>query len=400
MIAGSIALVRLARRRAALRAPARLAALARGGLPAQQPRARRAVLRRLLGHVLPADLRGGDGRRRRRSGRRGSTATSVPLALVLVLLSGIGPVIAWRRATRVEPAPQPAQARAGRRSSCCAVPAPALRASAAEPPALLMFVLGAFVLGAVGQELVARRARAAGDVRRRRARSRSSRSSAATAGATAATSCTSGIAVLFVGVAASSAFQDERDVAAAPGPERHVSAATTSPTSSRPRDLRAGANGRLEQIDLGARLRVSRDGERVGDAAHRASPSSPRGDPSLGPVSRFFEGEATSEVGLHAGLRRDVWTAIAPDIGALRPRIEEGDERLRRRRSLAARAARRVPRPRRSPAWPAPTRTNPPPATFRLIVSPLVTWIWIGALIVVPRRPDRAVAAPRGARAR
>ena len=46
---------------AALRAPAGLAALARGGLPAQQPRARRALLRRLLGHVLPADLRGGDG---------------------------------------------------------------------------------------------------------------------------------------------------------------------------------------------------------------------------------------------------------------------------------------------------------------------------------------------------
>ena len=39
------------------------------------------------------------GRRRRRSGRRGSTATSMPLALVLVLLSGIGPLIAWRRAT-------------------------------------------------------------------------------------------------------------------------------------------------------------------------------------------------------------------------------------------------------------------------------------------------------------
>ena len=45
-------------RRAAHRAPARLAALARVGLPAQQPRARRALLRDLLGHLLPADLRG------------------------------------------------------------------------------------------------------------------------------------------------------------------------------------------------------------------------------------------------------------------------------------------------------------------------------------------------------
>ena len=61
---------------AALRAPARLAAVARGRVPAQQPRARRALLRRLLGHVLPAHLRGGDRARRRRSARRGSTATS------------------------------------------------------------------------------------------------------------------------------------------------------------------------------------------------------------------------------------------------------------------------------------------------------------------------------------
>jgi cytochrome c-type biogenesis protein CcmF len=25
---------------------------------------------------------------------------------------------------------------------------------------------------------------------------------------------------------------------------------------------------------------------------------------------------------------------------------------------------------------------NPPPATFRMLVSPMVTWIWIGALVV------------------
>ena len=51
-----------------------------------------------------------------------------------------------------------------------------------------------------------------GRCRATRCRARSSRSSSATAAATAATSCTSGVAVLFVGVAASSAFQDARDV--------------------------------------------------------------------------------------------------------------------------------------------------------------------------------------------
>jgi cytochrome c-type biogenesis protein CcmF len=51
---------------------------------------------------------------------------------------------------------------------------------------------------------------------------------------------------------------------------------------------------------------------------------------------------------------------------------------------------------------------NPPPATFRLIVSPLVSWIWIGALIVFLgglialwpplRRAPRPVAARYAAR--
>jgi cytochrome c-type biogenesis protein CcmF len=51
---------------------------------------------------------------------------------------------------------------------------------------------------------------------------------------------------------------------------------------------------------------------------------------------------------------------------------------------------------------------NPPPATFRLIVSPLVSWIWLGALVVfaggliagwpAPRRAPRPVAAAYAAR--
>ena len=60
MIGGSIFLVASRADVAALRAPAGLAALARGGLPAQQPAAGRALLRDLLGHVLPADRRGRD----------------------------------------------------------------------------------------------------------------------------------------------------------------------------------------------------------------------------------------------------------------------------------------------------------------------------------------------------
>ena len=133
-----------------------------------------------------------------------------------------------------------------------------------------------------------------------------------------------GIAVLFVGVAASSSFQHEREVLLSPGQTARVGkydVTYVKPTAN----LRAAPNGGLEKIDLGAQLRVTRDGRKVADMTTVKS-YFPSMAPFLGPISRFFEGEATSEVGLKAGWRRDVWTAIAPDIGALRPRIEEGDK--------------------------------------------------------------------------
>ena len=75
---------------------------------------------------------------------------TVPLALMLVLLSGIGPVIAWRRATAsnlrrnlLKPALAGLVVLAGL----------AALGVGSEPAALLMFGLGAFVLAAVSQEL-------------------------------------------------------------------------------------------------------------------------------------------------------------------------------------------------------------------------------------------------------
>jgi cytochrome c-type biogenesis protein CcmF len=136
----------------------------------------------------------------------------------------------------------------------------------------------------------------------------------------------------------------------------------------------------------------------------------PSTDPSLGPVSRFFEGEATTEVGLKAGWRRDIWTAVAPDIRELRGRIEEGD------RVFAA--AEGLPQEQRgaflAQALDGLARSytrNPPPATFRVIASPMVTWIWLGALVVfagalvalwpagaAARRPATAAGLARVAR--
>jgi len=98
-------------------------------------------------------------------------------------------------------------------------------------------------------------------------------------------------------------------------------------------------------------------------------------------VSRYFEGEATSEVGMRSGLRRDVWTAINPDLGPLTRLFDRGDQVFK--------LASALPQQTRAAALGetltrlvARYRADPPPATFRILVSPLVTWIWLGALIV------------------
>ena len=103
---------------------------------------------------------------------------------------------------------------------------------------------------------------------------------------------------------------------------------------------------------------------------------------TFGPLGRFFEGESVSEVGMRAGALRDFWTAVQPDIGELRPIVDEGDK-------VFERAAGRLTVAEQSAALGiAITRLveryadQPPPATFRLIASPLVAWIWIGGLIV------------------
>jgi cytochrome c-type biogenesis protein CcmF len=129
-----------------------------------------------------------------------------------------------------------------------------------------------------------------------------------------------------------------------------------------------------EKISLGAVLDVRKDGRRV-TVLRPTRGYYPSMDPSLGPVGRYFDGQATSEVGLRAGLRRDLWMAIEPDLGPLQGIIREADRRFADARPdvqafvIAAVAAR--------------YQRDPPAATFRMIVSPLVTWIWLGALVVV-----------------
>jgi cytochrome c-type biogenesis protein CcmF len=299
----------------------------------------------------------------------------VPLALVLVLLSGVGPLIAWRRATVANLRRNFAVPVGAAVGLAVLLVAAGVTGSV---PALLMFCLAAFVVAAVGQELWR-------GVRVRRAMTRDTIPVALVALVRrnrrryGGYLIHAGVAVLFVGVAGSSAFQQQRLVQLRPGQTERIGAYAI--TYERPSSkLVAAPNGRLERIDLGARLRVRRGG---GPASTLNTYKSyfPSTDPTLGPVSRFFEGESTSEVGLQAGLRRDLWTAVAPDIGRLQARIDQGDKVFAdatqltdaQRGAFLAQALSGLARSYTS---------DPPAATFRMIVSPLVTWIWLGALIV------------------
>jgi cytochrome c-type biogenesis protein CcmF len=287
---------------------------------------------------------------------------TVPLAIVLVLLSGLGPVIAWRRAKATN-------ARRGLRgplvvAALTAVGLALVAGVATRPFALAMFCTGAFAAAVVVQEFWrGTRARRAGSgeaapaalvslVRRNRRRY-------------GGYLVHLGMAVIFVGVAASSAFQRVHDVRLSPNQTARIDGYDV-------RYRRATSALSNEKLTLGAVLVVSKDGR------HVATLTTTRGyypalDPGLGPVGRYFNGEATSEVGMRAGLRRDIWTAVQPDIGAMQSMIDGLDKRfpLATGRSegllLAALAAR--------------YEVAPPPASFRLIVSPLVEWIWLGGAI-------------------
>ena len=312
---------------------------------------------------------------------------TVPLALMLVLLSGIGPVIAWRRATASNLRRnllKPVLAGVGALLVIGALGA------FDEPKALLMFGLAGFVLAAVSQELFrgvrARRAMSGEAVplalvslvRRNRRRYGGYLVHA-------------GVAVLFVGVAASSSFQDEREVQLSPGDSTRVGAYEVTyvkPTAK----LQAATNGRLERIDLGARLKVTQRRQARGDDEHRQV---------LLPVDR-------ADVRADLALLRGRGDERGRPQGRLAPRHLDGDRARHRlaapahpggrqglqRREADARAARRVPRPGARRAHPLlrerPAAGDVPDA--RLADG----HVDLGRRPDrVPRRPDRPVAAAR-----
>lgn len=294
---------------------------------------------------------------------------TVPLALILVLLSGVGPVIAWRRATLANV----------RRNFTVPLIVAALGfvlslalGAGSSIAALLMFTFAAFVFGAVGQEfwrgVKARRVMSPGSSVPRAFVELITRNRRRYGGYTVH----AGIAVLFIGVAASSAFQQNNTQELMPGQTKQFGDYTVRYVKPSSNAFFKHGTAELERIELGAKVSIWKSGKLVAnmDTSRGYYPSQ---DPKAGPVGRFFGGESVTEVGLKAGPAKDYWVAVAPDGAFLGQVVDSLDKQLvnappaqsgRALGTLAQLMSRR-------------------PATFRFIASPLIGWIWIGGIIVI-----------------
>lgn len=298
---------------------------------------------------------------------------TVPLALLLVLMMGIGPIISWRRATLANL----------RKNFLIPLGAALLTLAAligagliSKVSAVVLFCFAAFAIAAVAQELwrgTKVRAHATrqmpplamlGLIRRNRRRY-------------GGYIVHVGIALLLIGVAGSSSFEHASEPLMQVGQKRSLGGGyearyirpTASVTASADR-AHTGAT-----LELGAVLRVTKNGRYV-TTMHTEEGYYDSGDPEQGSVGHLIGGEAVSHVALSSNLARDVWAAVEPEITApsLNRIVEAGNKAIPASNPsdgmiVLAVLARQYLK-------------SPPPAKFNFRVFPMVNWIWIGAMIV------------------
>jgi cytochrome c-type biogenesis protein CcmF len=309
--------------------------------------------------------------------------------VLLVLFTGIGPLFAWRKIS-------PSGLRkvvAGPLAAAVVVALVLVVTTDVidNPWAFAVFVLAAFTVVALAQETL-RSARAR--------RSASGESLLRSVGAVTTGNRRRyggylvhlGFVLLLVGVAASSSFDTKRDVTLMPGESVQVEdylVTYEAPTAVR--DDQA--------LTFGARLKVTPK-----EGAAREITLEPtrryflRGSDTRS-ISGYFEGEATSEVGLDAGGFKDFWVALEPDTDRVQERARSADRRFGLyMRAVALPAVRSQPErteeitsqlvavqelatERVIADYTDPASTTA--ATFRVIVSPVVSAVWIGALVAV-----------------
>jgi len=287
-----------------------------------------------------------------------------PIGVLLVLFTGIGPLLAWGRLS----------AGAARRlllwptlaAAATIVALLSVSDAGSHPWALFVFGFAAFALVALAGEFwragASRRAltgepypralaRAVGRNRRRYG----------------GYIVHAGIALTLIGIAASSSFQTNRDLRLQVGQSAKVGDYTIA-------YRKLTADPKSERIAFAAQLDVTRDGKHFA-TLNPARNYYPTQDPSAGAIGRYFMGDSTSEVGLKTGAGGDLWTAFQPDLSQLNPDIVRGNRMLADAGPVAQGIAIQFLASRYA--------SSPPPANFRVIVNPLVGWIWIGALIAL-----------------
>ncbi len=326
---------------------------------------------------------------------------TTPLAILLVLFTGIGPLLAWRRVSW-------ATARRAFRLPIAAAVVAALALglftdAGHKPWALLLFAFATFAIVGIGQEFwngAAGRKRLTGEPIGQALLAIVTRNRRRYGGYIVHV----GVAVLLIGIAASSSFQTNRNVELKPGESAVIDGREFTyvrPTSH--------VNGL--KFSVGAIVAVKDGGSDFTLEPERNfyRPTG-RGAPgSIGGISGYFDGEADSEIGLQAGLTHDIWTANQPNIVGIQRKariaeqgfkacVEAGPgtppsckdvnammraaaanpalqtEALGQIENLQELTAKRIA---------ASYVKEGAPTTFKFIVNPLVTWMWIGGLIAL-----------------
>jgi cytochrome c-type biogenesis protein CcmF len=306
---------------------------------------------------------------------------TAPLAILLVLFTGIGPLLAWRRVSagalwRLVRWPLGAAA-------VVTLGLIVLTDALSRPAVLPLFACASFALAALLQEFIrgaaARRAVGGGSwpaalmttVARNRRRY-------------GGYVVHAGIVILLIGAAAASSFQTSSDLRLRPGDSAAVEDYTVTyerPTTS--------IDPIEQRLTFGAVLDVDRDGRQFATLHPARNYYSTTAATSGGPVRGFFEGAATSEVGRREGPVEDVWTAMRPSLEPLDPMINGADRRLERLargiRPGDARAQQRLTYLQGLAVRAVADRYGSGgfPIEVRANVNPFQLWYWLGGLIAV-----------------
>jgi cytochrome c-type biogenesis protein CcmF len=310
----------------------------------------------------------------------------VPLAIIVVALAGVGPIIPWRRVTPSRLRRNFAWPAAG--GLAVLVGMFIISGTGHHLLADATFCFGGFVIATVLQEFIRgtrARSKMAGEapplalvrlVRRNRRRY-------------GGYTVHFGIAVLLIGIAASTSFQHQRDAVLTPGQSVTVDGKQVT-------YVRPTASATPQKINFGSIMRVSKHGRTL--ATLHAVVSYYPGQNPLQPIGRFFasnDGASTeSSVGLQTGALRDIWIAVRPDTSPLNGLINRGDRTFLKAIDSTARAKNMSAAERtrtlktiyqeRDQVIEVLTQrwvTHPWAAKFLIEVNPMVMWLWIGAII-------------------